>query len=57
MYSADTQNLQDAFFDAQTTGGHLVALPSEEAQKLLSGLDAAVIGEIVSDPPGKIVVG
>lgn len=57
MDTAVPQHLQDVLHDPQTSGGLLVALPSEEAQKLLSGLDAAVIGEVVSDPPGKIVVG
>ena len=57
MGAAVPQHLQDVLHDPQTSGGLLVALPSEDAQKLLSGLDAAAIGEIVSDPPGKIVVG
>jgi selenide,water dikinase len=50
------RHLQDALHDPQTSGGLLVALPSEEAQKLLSGLDATIIGGVVLDHPGKILV-
>jgi len=57
MGAAVPQYLQDVLCDPQTSGGLLVALPSEEAQKLLSGLEASVIGEVVSESPGKIVVG
>ena len=56
MDASIPQHLQDVLHDPQTSGGLLVALPSEEAQKLLSGLDAAVIGEIVSGPAGRILV-
>ena len=51
--AAVPQYMQDVLCDPQTSGGLLVALPAADAKKL----QAAVIGEIVSDPPGKIVVG
>lgn len=49
-------------FDAQTSGGLLISLPSEKAELLLQRMhergieDAAVIGEVVAEPKGKIVV-
>jgi selenide,water dikinase len=53
MGAAVPQHLQDVLFDPQTSGGLLIALSEADAKKL----DGAVIGEIVSDPPSKIVVG
>lgn len=52
----------DVFFDPQTSGGLLIALPAEDANRMVrrmhdSGIvDAAVIGDVVSEPKGKIVV-
>jgi selenide,water dikinase len=46
------RHLQDVLYDPQTSGGLLIALPAADAKKL----SAAVIGEIVSDPPSRIVV-
>ncbi len=49
-------------FDAQTSGGLLISVPSPEAGELLEilrreGIDeAAIIGEIVAEPKGKITV-
>jgi len=49
-------------FDAQTSGGLLFALSSQHAERLLKRLheegikDAAIVGEVVSEPKGKIVV-
>lgn len=49
-------------FDPQTSGGLLIALPEDEATELLNRLhsegirDAAVIGEITEDHPGRIRV-
>jgi selenide,water dikinase len=53
---------QDILFDAQTSGGLLIVLAPEAAELLMSKLqkagvqDAAIIGEIVSKPVGKMVV-
>ncbi len=49
-------------FDAQTSGGLLISLPGAKAELLLQRMheqgiqDAAVIGEVVAEPKGKIVV-
>jgi selenide,water dikinase len=49
-------------FDAQTSGGLLISIPGFQAPLLLDRLhkqgikDAAIIGEVVSEPEGKIVV-
>jgi selenide,water dikinase len=54
--------LIDILFDPQTSGGLLIAVARENAGRLLRGLEgrgvrgAAVIGEVVSDPAGKVVV-
>jgi selenide,water dikinase len=54
--------IQDILFDAQTSGGLLIVLAPEAAELLMSKLqkagvqDAAIIGEIVSKPVGKMVV-
>ncbi|UCF57874.1 MAG: selenide, water dikinase SelD, partial [Deltaproteobacteria bacterium] len=49
-------------FDAQTSGGLLISVPEKQARRLLERLhqegveEAAIIGEIVDHPKGKIVV-
>lgn len=54
--------LLDILFDPQTSGGLLIAVPPGKAGRLLEGLEAkgiqgaAVIGEVVPDPAGKVVV-
>jgi selenide,water dikinase len=54
--------LADILFDPQTSGGLLIAVAPEKADTLLGRLhgagveEAAVIGEIVSAPKGKITV-
>lgn len=54
--------LVDVFFDPQTSGGLLIAMPSKEAEVLVNKMhdkgiqDAAVIGEVVTEPKGKIIV-
>jgi selenide, water dikinase len=56
------QNLRDLLFDPQTSGGLLMAVAREEAERLLSSLlaagltDSAIIGEIVARPEEMIVV-
>ena len=54
--------LVDILFDPQTSGGLLISSPQIEAESLLekmhiAGLsDAAIIGEVVAEPKGKVVV-
>jgi selenide,water dikinase len=53
--------LQDLCFDPMTSGGLSIALPEKDAQALLSRLrdvniSAAVIGDVVASPPGRIDV-
>jgi selenide,water dikinase len=54
--------IQDILFDAQTSGGLLIVLAPESAETLISKLqkagaqDAAIIGEAISKPTGKILV-
>jgi selenide,water dikinase len=55
-------DLMKVLFDPQTSGGLLVSLPGPDAGRLLEMLheegirDAAIVGEIVSEPVGKIRV-
>jgi len=42
--------------DAQTSGGLLIAVPPERLEALLTGVRAAVVGELVSGEPGRIDV-
>ncbi len=54
--------IQDIFFDPQTSGGLLICVNRESADDLVKSLkkkginDAAVIGEVLSKPTGRIVV-
>jgi selenide,water dikinase len=54
--------LQDILFDPQTSGGLLMAVPKAKASRLLKKLhaagvtEAAVIGEVVKEPKGRIRV-
>ncbi len=56
------EHLRRVLFDPQTSGGLLISVPAEKADELLvklktSGLDgAAIVGEVVREPAGKIVV-
>jgi len=55
-------HLQDVLFDPQTSGGLLICLAAEKAEPLLNKLrqdgieDAAIIGEVVSEPGGIVTV-
>jgi len=54
--------LQDILFDPQTSGGLLICISQSEADQLLEDLqekgitDAAMIGEVISEPVEKIIV-
>jgi selenide,water dikinase len=53
---------RDVLFDPQTSGGLLICLPTDRAHALLGKLhgagivEAAIIGEVVEGPEGKITV-
>jgi selenide,water dikinase len=52
----------DIFFDPQTAGGLFFSISAKDAQSLIEKMhrngiaDAAIVGDVVSDNPGKIVV-
>jgi selenide,water dikinase len=56
------ENIRDILFDPQTSGGLLISLAPSKAARLLEKLhragiqNAAVIGEVVSAPKGKVIV-
>lgn len=60
--SAVPEHMQDILFDPQTSGGLLISLAPSKAARLLEKLhragirDAAIIGEVVSRPKGKVIV-
>ncbi len=62
MDGALPQFLQDVLYDPQTSGGLLMAVPADKAEGLLDklhrkGVDAAaIIGEVVAEPAGRIIV-
>jgi selenide,water dikinase len=56
------QNVQDLFFDPQTSGGLLIAVAAGAAEQLVTALKAkgidcaAIAGEVIAEPIGMIVV-
>jgi selenide,water dikinase len=52
----------DVFFDPQTSGGLLISVPGQKAEALLARMheegieEAAIVGEVVEEPKGKIVI-
>ena len=52
----------DVLFDPQTSGGLLISVPGAEAEPLLDRMhkegieEAAIIGEVVAEPKGRIIV-
>ncbi len=60
VHSSVLALLVDIFYDPQTSGGLLISLPSDEAEKLVEILKkeghvhSCIVGQVVGDPPGKI---
>jgi len=60
--SSVSDDIMKILFDPQTSGGLMISLPSDQADRLLVMLhdagitDAAIIGEITRDHPGGIMV-
>ena len=59
--SSVDRSIQDILFDPQTSGGLLICVDSKSADDLLirlknKGMDTAIIGEVLSEPKGRIVV-
>jgi selenide,water dikinase len=54
--------LADILFDPQTSGGLLISVPESKASRLLERLheegvaEAAIIGEVVTEPKGRIII-
>jgi len=54
--------MQNVLYDAQTSGGLLICLEPDKAELLLNRLqqagiaDAAIIGEVVSEPEGRVIL-
>ena len=57
------RNTQDVLFDPQTSGGLLISVDATRSQELLRALkakgvrDAAIVGEVISEPKERIIVG
>jgi selenide,water dikinase len=59
--SSVDRTIQDILFDPQTSGGLLICVESKSADDLLirlknKGMDAAIIGKVLPEPKGRIVV-
>ncbi len=56
------QFMSDILFDPQTSGGLLISVPASEAESLLRRMhkegveEAAIIGEVIAEPKGRIIV-
>jgi selenide,water dikinase len=56
------RSMQDILFDPQTSGGLLMSVPGSKAEEIRDALlergvqDAAIVGEVVSEPGERIVV-
>jgi len=55
-------HMQDILFDAQTSGGLLISVAEEKAEKLLRKLhragvkEAVIVGEVTREPAGKLII-
>jgi selenide,water dikinase len=62
VFPSVDRGIQDILFDPQTSGGLLICVDGKKAADLLDELkshaieQAAVIGEVIPDPKGKIIV-
>ena len=62
MANEISDDIMNILFDPQTSGGLLIAIAAENAEGLLQELhrhgvaDAAIVGEILAEPKGKIVI-
>jgi selenide,water dikinase len=60
VHSSVPELLLEILYDPQTSGGLLVSLPPNEAEKLVTALKkegclhSCIVGEVVKEPPGKI---
>jgi selenide,water dikinase len=60
VHSNVPELLLDIFYDPQTSGGLLISLPSDGAEKLVAALKkeghvhTSIVGEVVEDHPGRI---
>lgn len=59
--SSVDRTIQDILFDPQTSGGLLICVEKESADDLLirlknKGMDAAIIGVVLPEPKGRIIV-
>jgi len=56
------QFMSDILFDPQTSGGLLISVPGSEVESLLERMhkegieEAAIIGEVMAEPRGRIIV-
>lgn len=53
--------LMDLLYDPQTSGGLLISLPSDEAERLVEALkkediDSSIVGRVVDEPRGRIQI-
>ena len=62
FHSEVDRKLQDVLFDPQTSGGLLICVAPEKAEDLAKALqakgiqDAAIVGEVISEPKERIIV-
>jgi len=62
FHSQVDRQLQDVLFDPQTSGGLLICVSPERAEALMKALkakgiqDAAIVGEVISEPKGRIII-